>query len=151
MDSIIDDLRIEAASPPRSLRPGTALPVTLTFINMGGNTRTLFFIGSETYRFGQSTFRFRTRSEPTQVQPMARDGYVPSDADFHTLEPHGRLVFQQALTLARTTPVGNLTVEWTYQNAMECYPSKMSNRGELIPGIWRGRLVHNFTVKVTKS
>lgn len=150
MDSIIDDLRIEAESPPRSLRPGTAKPVTLRFINMGGNQRTLFFIMSETFRFGQSTFRFKGRGGPTQVQPMPRDGYVPSSSDFHTLPPHGELVFTQALNLARTTQVGDLKVEWEYQNPLDSWPSKMSNGGEPIPGIWRGRLVHEFMVKVIR-
>lgn len=150
MTSIFDDLRIEAESPPRSLRAGTALPVTLTFFNSSSNPRTLFFIGSETYRFGQSTFRFRTRSSPTQIQPMARDGYVPSSDDFHTLPPHGKLVFTQALNLARGTPAGELSVEWEYQNALSVWPAKMSNGGEPIPDIWRGRLVHNFKFKVVR-
>lgn len=151
MESIFGDLRIEATSPPRSLRPGTAQPVKLQFINLSSEERIIFFIVSETYRFGQSTFRFRARSEPTQVQPMPRDGYVPSSDDFHTLPPRGRLVFEQALNLARTTPVGDLKVEWEYQNALDSWPSKMSNRGEPIPGIWRGRIVHNFMVKVLKT
>jgi hypothetical protein len=150
MDPIVNDLRIEADSPPRSLKPGTQQPVTLQFINVSGVERTLFFIGSETFRFGQSTMRFKVRGGPTQVQPTTRDGYVPVDDDFHVLPPHGRLVFTQALHLPRTTPVGSLSVEWEYQNTISCWPAKMSNGGEPIPGIWRGRLVHTFTVKVLK-
>lgn len=150
MDQIIDDLRIEAASPPRSLKPGTALPVTLQFFNLSSKERILFFIVSESFRFGQSTFRFKTRGGPTQVQPISREGYVPTSDDFHTLPPNGRLVFEQNLHLPRGTAAGDLMVEWTYQNAMDCWPSKMSYGGEPIPGIWRGRIVHNFKVKVFK-
>jgi hypothetical protein len=150
MDQIIDDLRIEAASPPRSLRPGTAQPVTLQFINLSSNPRTLFFIVSETFRFGQSTLRFKVRGGPTQVQPIARDGYVPNSSDFHTLPPRDRLIFTQNLNLGRTTPLGDLKVEWEYQNALDCWPSKMSNGGEPIPGIWRGRLTHSFLIRVVR-
>ena len=147
---IIDDLRIEAVSLPGPQRAGTATSVTLQFFNTGAKPRTIFFTLSETFRFGQSTFRYRARSGPTDVQPMPRDGYVPSESDFHVIPPNDRLVFQQKLLIARTTPSGALTVEWTYQNALDSYPSKMSNGGDPIPGIWRGKLVHEFKVQVTK-
>lgn len=150
MDQIIDDLRIEAESPPRSLKPGTAKPVTLHFINLSSRPRTIFFILSETFRFGQSTLRFKTRGGPTQVQPMPRDGYVPTSADFHDLAPGGRLSFEQNLNLPRATPYGDLMVEWTYQNALDCWPSKMSYGGEPIPGIWRGKLVYNFKIPIIR-
>jgi len=150
MSEIIDDIRIEAENPPGTYPAGRALSVTLQFFNLSAVPRVLFFIESETYRFGLSTFRFRSRSGPTEVQPMARDGYFPRESDFHAIGPRGQLTFTQKLVLSRTVPPGALTVEWTYQNAMDSYPSKLSNGGELIPGIWRGKLTHDFKVKVTR-
>jgi hypothetical protein len=148
MGPIIDDLRIEAESTSKSQRPGAAVPITLQFFNQSPNPRVLFLIAPENYRFGQSVFRFKVRSGPTQVQPISREGYVPKSTDFHEIAPNGQLSFTQTLHLARTTPTGELTVEWTYQNAIDCWPSKMSNGGQPIPGIWRGKLVTNFTVAV---
>lgn len=150
MGQIIDDLRIEAESPPGTQKAGSAVAITLQFFNVGAQPRTLFFIVSETYRFGQSTFRFKSRGGPTEVQPMARDGYVPSESDFHEIAPQNRLVFNQKLLLPRTLPPGALTVEWVYQNPLERWPSKLSNGGELIPGIWRGKLALDFKVKVVR-
>lgn len=149
--TIVDDLRIEAEPPTRPQRAGSAVPITLHFINLSARTRTLFFPMAEPYRFGQSTFRFKTRSNvPLVIQPMARDGYVPRENDFHGLAPHGRLEFTQTVHLARNNPSGDLTVEWEFQNSLDHWPSKLSNGGEPIPDIWLGRLVQTFKFKVTK-
>ena len=151
MSQMIEDLRIEAESQPGPQRAGAATTVTLQFINTGAQVRTLFFIESETFRLGQSTFRFKSGSGPTQVQPPAREGYMPREDDFRELEPHGRLVFTQRLLIPRTIPSGTLTVQWEYQNSIITWPSKMSNAGDPIPGILRGRLAVDFKVKVTRS
>lgn len=148
--TIIDDLRIEAVTPG-SHKPGATVTVTLQFFNVGPRERTLFFIVAETYRLGLSTFRFQPRSWPMQVQPTARTGYVPLESDFHAIAPQGRLMFEQKLLLARNTPPGDLAVEWTYENKIESWPSKLPSGGELIPGIWRGKLQHTFRVKVTRT
>lgn len=150
MSDIVDDLRIEAESPSGTYKAGYALQVTVQFINVSARPRVVFFILSETFRFGQSTFRYRSRGGPTDVQPIPRDGYVPSEDDFHELPPNGRLQFSQKLLLARTLPPGNLTVEWEYQNPLDSWPAKLSNGGEPIPGIWRGRLTSDFKVKVVR-
>jgi hypothetical protein len=150
MLQMIEDLRIEAESPPGPQRAGHAAVITLQFFNVGTQPRTLFFIQSETFRFGQSTFRFKSGSGPTQVQPTGRDGYVAREEDFHPLEPKGRLVFTQRLLLPRSISSGTLTVEWEYQNAIITWPSKMSNSGDPIPGILKGRLAVDFKVKVTR-
>lgn len=150
MSTIIDDLRIEAEVPPKAFKAGTAVPVTLHIVNTAARDRVIVFIMSETFRFGQSTFRFRPRSLPTQVQPIPRDGYVARDFDFHQLAPHGRLTFNQTLHLPRTIPIGALNVEWEFKNSVNQWPTRFPNEGEPIEGIWTGRLTVDFTVKVSK-
>jgi hypothetical protein len=148
--TIIDDLRIEADSPSGAQRAGATVTVTVQFFNVGPRPRTVFFIVAEPFRLGLSTFRFQPRSWPTQVQPAARAGYIPLESDFHEIAPNSRLAFEQKLLLARNTPPGDLAVEWTYENKIESWPSKLPNGGEIIPGIWRGKLTHTFRVKVTR-
>lgn len=150
MGPIHDDLRIEAESPSSPQRAGSAVMIRLHFHNLRASTRMLYFIVDETYRFGQSTFRFKPRTGPTEVQPMARDGYVPRHTDFHEIAPNTPLVFEQKLLLPRTTPSGKLVVEWTYQNVQDSWPSRLSDGGQPIPGIWRGKLSLQFPVQVTK-
>lgn len=151
MGPIIDDLRIEAESPPGHQRPGASVTVTLQFFNTGDDVRRLFFIGAENLRFGQSTFRFRPRAWPTQIQPIPREGYLPREDDFHELAPRGRLTFTQTLHLARNIPHGDLAVEWLYENKIESWPKAMFNAGELIPGIWRGSISHSFKVRIART
>jgi hypothetical protein len=148
--TIIDDLRIEAESPPGAHKAGATIPITLQLFNVGPQPRTLFFIVAEPFRLGLSTFRFQPRAWPTQVQPAARAGYIPLESDFHEIAPNGRLTFEQKLILARNTPPGDLAVEWTYENKIENWPSKLPMGGERIPGIWRGKMTHTFRVKVTR-
>jgi hypothetical protein len=151
MGEIIDGVRIEAESPPGSQRAGAAVTVKLHFTNAGDQERTLFFIESEAFRFGQSTFRMQARGRPTVVQPMSRGGYVPRESDFHSLPPHGRLLFTQQLLVPRTTPSGSLAVEWVYQNLIDRWPSELFNGGESIPGIWKGRSTLELKVTVSRS
>jgi hypothetical protein len=153
MSPIIDDLQIEAEIPPRPQRPGTAVVVTLRFINVGTQVRRIYLIGSESYRFGQSMFRLHVGSGEPLVQPPRRGSYVPTAADFHELAPRTRREFTQTLRLPRAIEPGKHKVEWIYENQLECLPSTPSTPtvGQSIAGVWVGRLVDTFSVQVARG
>lgn len=160
MSSIVDDLRIEAEIPPRAQRPGAAVVVELRFINHGTRPRTLFVVGDESYRFGQSTFHLHVGSSAPLVQPPRRAGYVPTTADFRPLGPRSVLGLRQTLQLPRDLEPGKYEVEWVYENEVGSWPDSAapasgntssgntSSGGQPIPGIWRGRIVDAFTIEV---
>lgn len=150
MSPIVDDLRIEAEIPPKPLWPGTAVEVTLRFLNVGGRVRTLFLICDETYRFGQSMFQLQIGSDPPLVQPPRRAGYVPSVRDFHQLAPRGQLRATQTLRLPRSIPPGKYSAHWIYENTLDQWPFPPST-GRPIPGIWVGRIKDAFALEVTRS
>jgi hypothetical protein len=149
MSPIVDDLRIEAEIPPKSVPPGTAVVVALQFLNLGVRLRTLYFIAREAYRFGQSTFHLQIGSGPPLVQPPRRASYVPSTTDFHQLRPRSKLEFTQTLRLPRDIPYGKYAVQWVYENELDQWPFPPST-GEPIPGIWKGRLVDSFALEVAR-
>jgi hypothetical protein len=149
MSPIVDDIRIEAEIPPKSVAPGTAVVVALQFLNLGGLQRTLYFIVRESYRFGQSTFHLQIGSGPPLVQPSRRTGYIPSTADFHQLRPRSTLEFTQTLQLPRDIPYGKYSVQWVYENKLDQWPFPPST-GQPIPGIWTGRIVDSFALEVAR-
>jgi hypothetical protein len=153
MSPIIDDLRIEAEIPPRPLRPGSAVDVTLTFSNVGTRIRTIFLIRDESYRFGQSTLELQVGSGPPLVQPPPREGYVPTQADFHQLPPRGKLQFQQTLRIPGDLAPAKHTVHWVYENEITTWPSTPGGNtgGQPIPGIWVGRITDRFVVEVKRG
>lgn len=152
MSQIIDDLRIEAEIPPKAQRPGTGVVIKLRFINVGTRPRTLYLIGDETYRFGQSTFQLHVSPLETVVQPPRRGGYVPTVADFHELPPRGLFESSQTLRLPRDIRPGKYAVEWVYENHVECWPTSPNtpSAGQAIPGIWVGRIVEPFHITVAR-
>lgn len=156
MSPVIDDLRIEAEIPPKSVRPGAIVAVSLRFSNVGSRMRTLFFIGAEVYRSGQSTFQLQLGSGPPLVQPPPREGYVPTAADFHELPPRGRLEFKQTLRLPRDIPLGDHPVVWVYENDVSSLPNAVVTpppRGTPSvgkPTLWVGRIEDGFTVNVAR-
>jgi hypothetical protein len=152
MSPIVDDLRIEAEIPPRSVRPGASVVVTLRFLNLGDRLRTLYVICQETYRFGQSTFHLQVGSDPPLVQPPRRAGYVPTAADFHQLAPRGKLELTQTLRLPRSIPPGKYSVQWVYENKVDHwpFPPNTKDAGQPIPGIWEGHIVDPFSVEVAR-
>jgi hypothetical protein len=152
MSPVIDDLRIEAEIPPKSVRPGAVVAVSLRFSNIGTRLRTLFLIVDEAYRFGQSTFQLQIGSGPPLVQPPRRAGYVPTAADFHELPPRGRLEFKQTLRLPRDIPLGDHTVLWVYDNEVSTLPqSAVTPGGKLVAPIWVGHIEDGFTVNVMRA
>lgn len=153
MSPIIDDLRIEAEIPPKSVRPGSPVVVTLRFSNLGTRLRTLFLIRDETFRYGQSTFQLSVGSGPPVVQPPRRPGHVVTTADFHSLPPRGRLEFSQTLRMPRDIPLGEHAVRWVYENDLGHWPVSPndSSSGQPIPGIWKGRIEDQFTVEVSRG
>lgn len=154
MSGIIDDLRIEAEIPPKPVRPGSSVAVTLTFSNLGTRPRTIFLIRDETYRFGQSTFELSIGSGPPLVQPPRRDGYVPTAADFHALAPQAKLQLQQTLRIPADIPApAKHTVLWVYENEVTTWPGPTSSptAGQPIPGIWVGRIADRFVVDVRRG
>lgn len=155
MSQVIDDLRIEAEIPPKSVRPGAIVAVSLRFSNLGSRMRTLFFIDAETYRSGQSTFHLQVGSGPPLVQPPPRAGYVPTAADFHELPPRGRLDFKQTLRLPRDIPLGDHAVVWIYENDLTSVPNAAvtpPSPGTSVgkPTLWVGRIEDGFTVNVAR-
>lgn len=153
MSPIIDDLRIEAEIPPTALRPGTAVVIKLRFLNLATRARTLHLIGDESFRFGQSTFYLHVSPLATVVQPPRRGSYVPSAADFHEIAPRGVLESVQTLRLPRDIKPGKYSVEWAYENHVECWPTSpnIPAAGQSIPGIWVGRIVDSFVLPVARS
>jgi hypothetical protein len=153
MSPIIDDLRIEAEIPPKPVRPGTAVEVTLSFSNVGTRARTIFLICDETYRFGQSTFELYVGPTSPLVQPPRLEGYAPTAADFHALDPGGKLGFRQTLRLPADLTPAKYTVHWVYENQVITWPDTSSTGGvgQPIPGIWVGRVAHRFVVDVQRG
>lgn len=153
MSPIVDDLRIEAEIPPKPMRPGTAGVITLRFSNLGARMRTLFLIGDESYRFGQSTFHLELGTGETLVQPPRRAGYVPTATDFHKVAPRGQLESTQTLRLPRSIEPGKYVVRWVYENDVKLWPSgpKFPSAGKPIPGIWVGRIEDRFEVTVERG
>ncbi len=161
MSSIVDDLRIEAEIPPKAQRPGTAVVVTLRFVNHGTRPRTLFLVRDESYRFGQSTFQLYVGTAAPLVQPPRNAGYVPTAADFHRIGPRSQLEFTQTLRLPRDLAPGQYKVEWVYENELACWPTSSSQSsagssagpsdGTTIADLWVGRIVDPFAVEVERS
>lgn len=152
MSPIIDDLRIEAEIPPKSVRPGTVVVIPLRLSNLGTRMRTLFFIEAESYRFGQSMFELQVGSGPPLVQPPRRAGYVPKSTDFHELPPRGRLEFTQTLRLPKDAPIGKHAVKWIYENHVTTGPGPAGtpSGSQPLPGLWVGRIEDAFTVEVAR-
>ena len=155
MSPIIDDLRIEAEIPPTAIRPGAAVVIKLRFLNLGTRARTLYLIGDESFRFGQSTFHLHVSPLATVVQPPRRGSYVPSAADFREIGPRGVLESTQTLRLPRDIKAGKYSVEWVYENHVECWPNSpnsptLPSAGQSIPGIWVGRIVDSFVLPVAR-
>lgn len=159
MSPIIDDLRIDAEIPPRSARPGSSVQVTLRFINVGSQPRTIFLIRSEEFRANQSTFVLeRGAGVPPLVQPPPRPhGYVVTQADFHVVKPRAQLAFTQTLRLPPDLKIGQYDVRWIYENTVDHWeggtvtldgPTQPVNDGKPIPGIWLGTIEDRFTVSV---
>lgn len=152
MSPIIDDLRIEAEIPPKAQRPGTGVVIKLRFLNVGTRPRTLYLIGDESYRFGQSTFELYVSPRETVVQPPRRGGYVPTSADFHLLPGHGILEFTQTLRLPRDIKAGKYLLHWVYANQVDCLPAGAPtiSPNHAVPPIWTGRNMDETSITVSR-
>lgn len=159
MSPIVDNLRIDAEIPTKSVRPGTSLEVSLRFLNLSTRARKLFLIRSEAFRFGQSTFTLdRGGSGPPIVSPPPRPhGYVVTEEDFHDIDPRGRLAFTQSFRIPPDLAPGAYEVRWVYENAVSQWEGGASTLdgatkplfdGEPIPGIWLGTIEDRFSVTV---
>lgn len=150
MSPIIDDLRIDAEIPTKSIKPGASVEVSLRFLNLATRARTIFLLCEEALRHGQSTFYLeREGSAPPWVQPERRSSGKPvTEADFHHIAARGKLVFTQTLRLPTDLAPGKYPVRWVYENRVEGLPAGTPGGGEPIPGIWLGTLEDRFTVSV---
>lgn len=152
MSPIIDDLRIEAEIPPRAQRPGTGVVIKLRFLNVGTRARTLYLIGDESYRFGQSMFELYVSPLEKVVQPPRRGGYVPTLADFHLLPARGILEFAQTLRLPRDIKAGKYLLHWVYANQVDCLPTGPTPLAadQAAPAIWTGQNTDKTSIVVSR-